>query len=1316
MSTTTGQVAVFWDYENCRPPSNASGYSVMGEIRKVAQRYGLIKTCRGYADFSELGSSPRSVTLRSELQCSGLSMIDCPHNGRKNVADQMMIVDMLTFAIDNEGDGSTIVLISGDRDFAYPVSILRFRMCQVIVISPTLPGAHLSLRSQASTFLDWTVMVNSLKDDKSSVDSSPPSNANIPLPPTSTGAQNNGKSNIHNVTNLRPQTKHSPEAFPPASRNEVTERKPLVAPAAIPDNTPPVYAATANTAGETAPPTTPPPAGNHVHELAPVAKYVYDGLQRQATLIDESTAPPLAHLPSVSPTTFSSLSCQSQSDAEGLWTIPLHLRSLVRVLQKSFENGTTQPLRAIVAAELEAQDSKVYENAGVTTFWELFRLAIKESLVWWGEQGDDVWVALHPCAILKLQLLEDDSPLNAATPMASTMHASPGNKADAVPITMDNTPPVYAAATIVATDESATPTSPPSAQSPEPARPARCADDGLRRQVTGPSDEPLPPSPPALTAASPLPLSAPSPPQGQLDATTTWTVPFHLRSLVRILQKHLENGTTQPLRSIVAAELEAQDSKVYENAGVTTFWELFRLAVRESLVWYGGQGDNVWVALRHSAAQRLQSLKDDSPLDTTMLMPSTTPPSLGNEAPVVSITVANTPVYAAVVTSDDSKTSTAPRYGPATWYANDESQQPRQSPLDEPLPPPPVPAASPLSSSDPPSSQSRFDATAWAVPLHFRSLVRVLQKQHENGNTQVRSTIAAELVAQDSKVYENAGVTTFWELVGLAVRERLVWCGGHGDDVWITLNHSAAKDSQSLVDESPLDANITVPPTVPFSPRGEAPLVDSKMNATPPVYASAGIAATNELASPKTPPPTQDPGPAPAARSYNELQNSQITGLLGETLPPPPVPTPPSLTSRAPSLSQSQSDATAAWTVPLHLQSLVRVLQKYHENGATQPLRSTVAAELEARDNKVYENAGVTTFWGLFRLAVKEKLVWWGNQGDDVWVALRDSAVQKLQSLVDDSPLDAPISMPPATCASPRNEAHIVSTASATDNTQTPTIRAAAAIAVTGQFASPAPPAQDPESTPAYRYAYDESQNQKIGPLDEALPPPLVPAPPSPYQSHFITPDLRAVPPHLRSLVLILHKHRERGETHPLRGSIAYQLVQQDSEVYSKAGVTNFKDFLTLAVREGLVAFGGTMDGGWVSLRADPLRSSSPITMDSPSPVPAAPSLSSSAPTSSQSQSSMPEPWTVPPHLRSLVLILQKLREGGENQPSRSSVAIELVKQDKMVYQKAGVTKFKSFADLAVNARLVCLGGTMGDAWISLHHDAVNKLRSNPLI
>lgn len=36
-------------------------------------------------------SSPKSYALRSELQLCGVSLIDCPHNGGKDVADKMMI-------------------------------------------------------------------------------------------------------------------------------------------------------------------------------------------------------------------------------------------------------------------------------------------------------------------------------------------------------------------------------------------------------------------------------------------------------------------------------------------------------------------------------------------------------------------------------------------------------------------------------------------------------------------------------------------------------------------------------------------------------------------------------------------------------------------------------------------------------------------------------------------------------------------------------------------------------------------------------------------------------------------------------------------------------------------------------------------------------------------------------------------------------------------------------------------------------------------------------------------------------------------------
>ena len=59
---------------------------------------------------------------------------------------------MLAYAIDNPAP-STVVLISGDRDFAYALSILRFRRYRIVLI--THSNAHQSLRAQASTSFDW---------------------------------------------------------------------------------------------------------------------------------------------------------------------------------------------------------------------------------------------------------------------------------------------------------------------------------------------------------------------------------------------------------------------------------------------------------------------------------------------------------------------------------------------------------------------------------------------------------------------------------------------------------------------------------------------------------------------------------------------------------------------------------------------------------------------------------------------------------------------------------------------------------------------------------------------------------------------------------------------------------------------------------------------------------------------------------------------------------------------------------------------------------------------------------------------------------
>ena len=59
---------------------------------------------------------------------------------------------MLTCAIDTPAP-ATIILISGDRDFVYAVSVLRLRQYHVVVVAPST--AHSTLRSRASIVHDW---------------------------------------------------------------------------------------------------------------------------------------------------------------------------------------------------------------------------------------------------------------------------------------------------------------------------------------------------------------------------------------------------------------------------------------------------------------------------------------------------------------------------------------------------------------------------------------------------------------------------------------------------------------------------------------------------------------------------------------------------------------------------------------------------------------------------------------------------------------------------------------------------------------------------------------------------------------------------------------------------------------------------------------------------------------------------------------------------------------------------------------------------------------------------------------------------------
>ncbi|KNC99136.1 uncharacterized protein SPPG_05395 [Spizellomyces punctatus DAOM BR117] len=153
-------VAVFWDFENCPPPRGLSGYDIAESLRRVAHTCGPLTSCKAYIEGFEKHMPNKS--LRTELQSSGISLIDCPANGGKNVADQMMIVDMMAFALDNRPP-ATVILISGDRDFAYALSTLRNRQYHIILLTGK-QGAHLSLKAQAHEVLDCRVDVLKMGD------------------------------------------------------------------------------------------------------------------------------------------------------------------------------------------------------------------------------------------------------------------------------------------------------------------------------------------------------------------------------------------------------------------------------------------------------------------------------------------------------------------------------------------------------------------------------------------------------------------------------------------------------------------------------------------------------------------------------------------------------------------------------------------------------------------------------------------------------------------------------------------------------------------------------------------------------------------------------------------------------------------------------------------------------------------------------------------------------------------------------------------------------------------------------------------------
>ena len=150
--SSRGPVAILWDIENCPAPVDVRPEDVAGNIRTALQVHpaieGAVMMFSAYGDFNVF-----SRRLREGCQRTGVKLVDVP-NGRKDAADKAILVDMFLFALDNPPP-SSIMLISGDIDFAPALHVLGQRGYTVILAIPSGVGVSSAFCSAAKFVWDW---------------------------------------------------------------------------------------------------------------------------------------------------------------------------------------------------------------------------------------------------------------------------------------------------------------------------------------------------------------------------------------------------------------------------------------------------------------------------------------------------------------------------------------------------------------------------------------------------------------------------------------------------------------------------------------------------------------------------------------------------------------------------------------------------------------------------------------------------------------------------------------------------------------------------------------------------------------------------------------------------------------------------------------------------------------------------------------------------------------------------------------------------------------------------------------------------------
>jgi hypothetical protein len=706
---------------------------------------------------------------------------------------------MLAYAIDNQAP-ATIVLISGDRDFAYAVSILRLRNYRVVVVAP--PIIHPSLKSQASILVDWNCNILAKIETDAESAKTPSSGVN---------ERNFLQSSSRSALDQNIPSTSSP--YSPAASM-------MPRPAELTVDVEPVgHSALLTVKRDNDDPQDGLRNSTWVHKIP---QWHADG---STASVPDTKLQSSAHV-ATKYGSFSSTDCSPfQTPVFGQPTVPL---------TAGFPAGVMSPLNTPVPELTSApgqlkpiprtfqQTRVVSGRTSLSTVNPKLEFGTSSSV--FSSPGYHVSTPEHHDSLRDRHLVPESNAL------ASILTAKPFHS---------ETSKITVGGVALPSFSTKVPTAGKNfTEHPDIALGSDCNTAYLQSASSGMSSSSNDSSlvTPLTVETCPGIIKAPhlaSNVQKQDSASPTLvgasacnpdanreitvddcgqtaavfpskSVTQEFRVLVEQLELQQKRGVSHPLRSVIAEEIMKQDRLAYGRAGVHTFRQYTDLALKVGIIIVGGAEGRDWISLHPALQSPLPSSSATELLYTQISGDEVSrecgasisiPKSTGNtEIP------SQATVLKAKTTSYTTKKATNIPLGSVSTITSADNPFPENI------------------FADPIRMTGAHDTDSKPFPLRpvpasqFEILVRELRRQRANGLYRPsRSSIAVELLKQDNLVYKRVGVSRFKDYTALAVEAGIAIVGGVGGDAWISLppEEKPTSISQGMVPSLPGPSNFT---------------------------------------------------------------------------------------------------------------------------------------------------------------------------------------------------------------------------------------------------------------------------------------------------------------------------------------------------------------------------------------------------------------------------------------------------------------------------------------------------------------------------